>query len=263
MYRTIDQMGREVALSSFPPQRIISLVPSQTELLFDLGLRHEVVGITKFCLHPAAFFRSKPRIGGTKQVHLERVATLQPDLIIGNKEENDQVQIEALAEHYPVWMSDIYTLADALAMIHAVGNLVDRSEPAHTLTTEITRQFDALPHVSPQPRAAYLIWQEPLMVAAGQTFIDDMLGQAGFTNVFANLSRYPAITLDDLQESNPDLLFLSSEPYPFREKHLEAFQQQLPDTQVRLVDGEMFSWYGSRLLQAPAYFQQLMLSIER
>src|SRR5579872_378234 len=107
-----DQLGRTITLDQ-PPVRIISLVPSQTELLYDLDA--DVVGITKFCVHPSAWFREKPRIGGTKNIHPDRIAALRPDLIIANKEENDRGQIEALAAQYPVWVSDIHNLTDALA----------------------------------------------------------------------------------------------------------------------------------------------------
>ena len=125
-----DQMHRKIHLPRFPLRRIISLVPSQTELLYDLGLEEEVVGITKFCVHPPEWFQSKARVGGTKTIHFEKIKALQPDLIIGNKEENEREQIEALAECFPVWMSDIATLEDALDMMLRVGALVDRPEQA-------------------------------------------------------------------------------------------------------------------------------------
>src|SRR4051812_11307667 len=123
MTRFTDQMGNAVELEG-PPSRIVSLVPSQTELLFYLGLDKEVAGITKFCIHPAEMFHSKPRVGGTKKYDFEKIRQLAPDLIIGNKEENEQKQVEELQKLYPVWMSDIRNLADALQMIRSVGELV-------------------------------------------------------------------------------------------------------------------------------------------
>jgi ABC-type Fe3+-hydroxamate transport system substrate-binding protein len=264
-----DQMDRTIVLER-PPVRIISLVPSQTELLYTLSQDYpttvpasspqssssfEVVGITKFCVHPTAWFREKPRIGGTKDIRPEKVDALRPDLIIANKEENDRDQVESLAARYPVWISDVRTLADALAMIRAVGELVIRPQQALALATAIEKSFSELPHTStPSRRTAYLIWRKPWMVAASGTFIDDMLQRCGLTNIFGGQDRYPIIDLASLAAAGCDLVLLSSEPYPFREQHITEIQTLLPHSSIRLVDGQLFSWYGSRLLQAPAYF---------
>lgn len=258
-----DQMGRSIALSVFPPRRIVSLVPSQTELLSDLGLEAAVVGITKFCVHPPAWFQHKKRVGGTKTVNLQKVADLAPDLIIGNKEENEQEQIDALSAQFPVWMSDIRTLSEACAMIRETGALTGSAATATEIADEIERRFaNNRPHAGArQPKVAYLIWRKPYMVAAGETFIDAMLVQAGFVNAFGHKNRYPEILPEDLIAAQPDVLLLSSEPYPFAEKHIDAFRSICPAAQIRVVDGELFSWYGSRLLQAPDYFRQLRESL--
>ncbi len=240
------------------PLRIISLVPSQTELLFDLGLDDTVVGITKFCIHPDSWFRSKTRVGGTKQVHTDRVDTLQPDLIIANKEENMQPQIEALAAKYPVWISDIHTLPQALDMIAKVGELVNRAQKAQELIQQISNGFEPLKPAPKPLRVAYFIWYNPWMSVGHDTFIADMLGRCGWTNVFDHLNRYPEITIDTLKEANPDVILLSSEPFPFKEKHVAELQAVLPAAKIILVDGEMFSWYGSRLLHAADYLQNLV-----
>lgn len=253
-----DQMGREIQLPQFPPQRIISLVPSQTEYLFDLGLEEEVVGITKFCVHPSEWFQRKVRVGGTKTLNLEKISDLKPDLMIGNKEENEQTQIEALAENYPVWLSDITTLPDALDMMLRVGALTGRSEKAQEIVDKISASFQVLQQSTTAPRrAAYFIWRKPYMVAANGTFIHEMMRMAGFENVFADLERYPEITLDILSAAQPACILLSSEPYPFAEKHIAVFQEACPSAHIRIVDGEMFSWYGSRLLYVPDYFRSL------
>jgi ABC-type Fe3+-hydroxamate transport system substrate-binding protein len=253
----IDQLNRTIELPD-RPQRIISLVPSQTELLYDLGLDAEVVGITKFCVHPESWFRSKQRIGGTKQVHLDRIHQLQPDLIIANKEENVKDQVETLAVQYPIWTSDVNNLEDACAMIHSIGQMSGTTARAATLINDINAAFHTLPPVSPTLRTAYLIWKGPYMTIGHDTFIHYMLARCGLHNVFSERTRYPAITVEDLQAAHCELLLLSSEPYPFKQQHIDELQQQLPDTQIQLVDGEMFSWYGSRLLQAPAYFTSLL-----
>lgn len=252
----IDQTGHTVTLPD-KAGRIISLVPSQTELLADLGLDKEVVGITKFCIHPEHWFRSKTRVGGTKQVNIDIVHQLQPDLIIANKEENVKEQIEALAEKYPVWISDINNLDDALVMIRETGLMTGKQIAAQKITEQIAEGFAALTTPGYKLRTCYLIWKDPYMTVGSDTFIHSMLEAAGFENVFSERKRYPVIKIEDLKQSGCELLLLSSEPFPFKQQHIDELQQQLPKTKIMLVDGEMFSWYGSRLLQAPAYFQKL------
>jgi ABC-type Fe3+-hydroxamate transport system substrate-binding protein len=251
-----DQLHRTIELKK-PPQRIISLVPSQTELLYHLGLEEEVVGITKFCIHPESWFRGKQRIGGTKNINIEKIKTLQPDLIIANKEENVQEQIEELAILFPVWVSDVNTLEEAYDMIEGIGRVTTRSAEATQLITSIKTIFSQLQTPDTKLKTAYLIWKDPFMSIGGDTFIHDMLQQAGFSNIFENHSRYPSITVEGLRTAGCQLLLLSSEPYPFKQKHIDELTSQLPYTKIMLVDGEMFSWYGSRLLKAPAYFHRL------
>lgn len=251
-----DQLGRNLELRK-PPARIISLVPSQTELLFDLGLNEEVAGITKFCVHPGEWLRTKTKVGGTKQLHPDKIKQLQPDLIIANKEENVQEQIEELAKDFPVWISDVNNLNDALEMIKAVGNITNKLTEAKRISYQIKENFFQLQTIHHQLQACYLIWKDPYMTIGGDTFINDMMGRAGFKNIFESKQRYPEITIEQLQGLNCQFLLLSSEPFPFRRKHIEEIQALLPNTKIFLVDGEMFSWYGSRLIKAPAYFQQL------
>ena len=251
-----DQMGRRVAVP-FPPQRIVSLVPSQTELLFDLGLGEKVVGVTKFCTHPAEARTKATVIGGTKNHHFDTIAALKPDLILGNKEENYQAGIEQLVANYPVWLSDISNLTQALDMIRRVGFIAGAKEKADAMATEIDASFAALAVGETTVSAAYFIWRKPYMVAATGTFIDDMLRRAGFTNVFADQARYPEISAGQLAAAAPQRILLSSEPYPFGAKHTAEFQAICPAAKIEIVDGELFSWYGSRLLQSAAYFSQL------
>lgn len=246
------------------PQRIVSLVPSQTELLHDLGLGDRVVGITKFCIHPEEWFRSKPRVGGTKQVDMEKVRALQPDLIIGNKEENTRADIEALEREFPVWMSDVKDLDDALAMIQGIGHLVNAVAEAERIDTAIRTAFADLRPLPTSLSAAYFIWQKPWMLAGEGTFIRDMLARCGLTSVTTNaVGRYPEWSDAELAALDPDVVLLSSEPFPFKDQHIAAVNVILPGTPVHLVDGEMFSWYGSRLLHAPAYFRQLLAQLGR
>jgi ABC-type Fe3+-hydroxamate transport system substrate-binding protein len=252
-----DQLGRVVTLPQIP-QRIVSVVPSQTELLYDLGLRDEVIGITKFCIHPDEWFRNKTRIGGTKTLNLEKIKALEPDLIIANKEENDHEQIEALSHYCPVYISDIKIMDDALAMIKDIGKLIQKEQEAEQLAANIDEGMSRLNLPQRRYKYAYFIWWEPLMTVNHDTFIHNMLMHCGFDNVFgANTSsRYPVIDEAALADAQPELILLSSEPFPFKEKHMDYFRQLLPNAKIMIVDGEMFSWYGSRLLKAPAYLQK-------
>lgn len=254
----VDQMGRSVKLPA-NPQRIISLVPSQTELLHDLGLGDRVVGITKFCIRPEKWFRTKPRVGGTKQVDLAKVRALKPDLIIGNKEENAQADIESLAQEFPVWMSDVEDLGGALAMIRMIGEITGTAIAATRIVEGIHGAFGGLRPLPHPVKAAYFIWRKPWMLAGAPTFIRDMLHRCGFAPCPpADLGRYPECNDDQLRAWRPEVVLLSSEPYPFGEKHVPEVQKILPGARIMLVDGELFSWYGSRLLHAPRYFQALV-----
>jgi len=259
-----DQLGREITIN-FLPKRIISVVPSQTELLFDLGLDEEIIGLTKFCIHPIDKFATRTKVGGTKKLNIDLIKDLQPDLIIGNKEENTQNEIEELAEYFPVWMSDIYTLDDARKTINQIGELVDREPEAAYLNHLISTGFKDLKTLAVQKqidkRVAYLIWRKPYMVAGKHTFIDDVLLANGMTNVMQK-SRYPEIDLSELKTLNPELILLSSEPYPFGEKHIEEIRSVIPDVRIMLVDGEMFSWYGSRLVKAVQYFFEFQKELD-
>lgn len=251
-----DQMGRMISVN-YPPKRIISIVPSQTELLFELGLDAEILGITKFCIHPASKFRSTTKIGGTKKLNLERIRELKPDLIIGNKEENEESQIKELIKEFPVWMSDISVLGDALKMITDIGSLTGTSVKANLIVQDILEGFRSLEPVSGGKKtAAYFIWKDPYMVAGKNTFIDDILARAGFDN-FLQISRYPELTDQQISELKPDIILLSSEPYPFKSLHVNEMKKICPKAKVIVVDGEMFSWYGSRLLHTPSYLKNL------
>lgn len=257
-----DQTGRTIQLPKIP-RRIISLVPSQTEFLFELGLNEEVVGITKFCVHPQQWFYTKTRVGGTKQLKMDVIHSLQPELIIGNKEENEKAQVEELAAHYPVWLSNVVTMEDAFEMIIQVGAMTGRERPALNLITRIKTRFAALEKSTDrQPKTCYLIWNDPLMAAGGDTFINTMLKAAGFDNVYKHMNRYPQVMVREIASSGCELLLLSSEPFPFKQTHKEEFQRQLPGIRIELVDGEMFSWYGSRLLEAASYIQRLAAAIK-
>lgn len=249
-------MGRDLYIPAIP-QRIISIVPSQTELLFDLGLAEQIVGITKFCIHPADGVQSKAKIGGTKQLNIELIKSLRPDLIIANKEENDRSQVEELMQYFPVWISDINDLDEALHMINSVGEMAGKAVEANKIIQSISASFNALKPTVKQLSVAYMIWRKPYMAAGKDTYIDNMLSLCGLHNVIKE-TRYPELNARQLTELNPDVILLSSEPYPFKQKHIAEFKAILPQAKVLLVDGEMFSWYGSRLQYAVKYFTQII-----
>jgi ABC-type Fe3+-hydroxamate transport system substrate-binding protein len=246
-----------------PPQKIISLVPSQTELLSCFGLDDEVIGITKFCIHPTEWFTTKTRVGGTKNINISLIKKSQPDLIIANKEENVKEQIEELAKEFTVWVTDVNTLEDALKMIKDVGELMHKTQEASTLITKIKTNFSQLQPPKYKLKTCYLIWKDPYMTIGGDTFINDMMKYCGVQNMFEDQNRYPQISLDELHVANCQLILLSSEPYPFKQKHIQQLQQQLPGKKIILVDGEMFSWYGSRLLLASSYYESLLKSFSQ
>jgi ABC-type Fe3+-hydroxamate transport system substrate-binding protein len=260
MAKYTDQLGRLLTIDGIP-KRIISLVPSQTELLFDLGLDNEVAGITKFCVHPESRVASKTKVGGTKSLWIDRIRQISPDLIIANKEENVREQVDELARDYPVWISDIKTIGDACDMIYSIGIITGRSDPATAIIKRINRNFlDLIPFKQPL-RTCYLIWQNPFMTVGGDTFINHVMIKCGLKNIFEDQQRYPQITLQELSDKNCQLLLLSSEPFPFKEKDVVAMKEQIPFTKIVLVDGEMFGWYGSRLAHAPQYLKTLMQSL--
>lgn len=236
--------------------KVVSLVPSITELLYDLKLADEVVGITKFCVHPPEWFRTKIRIGGTKNINVEKIRELKPDLIIANKEENVKEQVEELAKDFEVLLTDVNNYTEALEMITTVGIAVGKEQEAKQLVVNIDNSFSDLQNTALKP-AVYFIWKDPWMTVGGDTFINEMMQKAGFKNIFENQTRYPEINIEALKNINPEYILLSSEPYPFKQKHADELQQQLPNAKIILVDGEMFSWYGSRMLLAPEYFKNL------
>jgi ABC-type Fe3+-hydroxamate transport system substrate-binding protein len=249
--------------------RIVSLVPSQTELLYSLGLEEEVIAITKFCIHPHKWFTHKTRIGGTKTIKIDLIKNLHPDLIFANKEENVKEQIEELSLFCDVLISDVNNLNDALAMIKTIGSLTGKYNQALLMANTIELKFQTLINNSFLKRkinTTYLIWKEPCMAAGGNTFINDMMQYCGLKNFYTSDDRYPKINLNDLRNSNSsietcELILLSSEPFPFKENHIAEIQQQIPSIKIMLTDGEMFSWYGSRLLLAADYFEKFQNEI--
>ncbi len=255
-----DQLGTTHTFGRIP-KRIISLVPSQTELLYDLGLEEEIVGITKFCVHPKHLKVTKQIVGGTKQVKYDKIKALQPDIIIANKEENTKEIVEELSKICPVWVTNVVTFEDNLQMISDFGKLFNKRTEAQKWNDKITfayNDFQQFIKDKPIRKVAYFIWANPYMVAGKNTFINEILTLNRFQNIYEEKGRYPEIKLEKIrQEGDPEIVFLSSEPFPFRDEHAFEIGRNTHHAKTIFVDGEMFSWYGSRLLKAFDYFKQL------
>lgn len=253
-----DQMGRNVVCPP-NPQRIVSLVPSITELLFDLGLAGRIAGRTKFCILPEQEVKSIQIVGGTKQINIDIINTLQPDLIIGSKEENTKDDIELLEEFYPVWMSDVEKWEDMIDLIEKIGSLTGQVSQSRLLIDQYEQLYGEWWEffAARQLNVAYLIWRNPFMAAGSGTYIHNFLKFLGFKNAFGHLQRYPEIKGSNELTGKVNHVFLSSEPFPFTEKYFSEVQTLFPGASVIIVDGMFFSWYGSRLLHMKKYIYEL------
>jgi len=255
-----DQLGNVLQFSQ-KPKRIVSVVPSQSEFLWDIGLQQKIIGITKFCIHPDKMYKIVERVGGTKNLDIEKIRSLNPDLIIANKEENEKADIELLQKEFNVWISDIVSLEDAYSMMLDLGALFGKEIETTKIVNDIIKLVEEIKHIFEKQRVAYFIWAKPYMFAAKNTFIDVVINHIGLSNVLSDHERYPQLTISELQKFNPEFCFLSSEPFPFKTKHVNEIKQILPDSKIISVDGEMFSWYGSRLLKLNSYIKELKKQI--
>ena len=255
-----DQLGRSFNVLK-TPKRIVSLVPSQTELLYDLGLEDRIVGLTKFCVHPYHLKQTKTVVGGTKNIHIDKIIALQPDIILCNKEENTAEIVAACENVTVVHVSDIYTIDDAKELIKQYGDLFSVRTSAAAICQKIEFKLqDFLSFVKGKEikKVAYFIWRDPWMAAGNNTFIDHLLSLNNFKNIYKDKERYPEVELKKIRlEGDPDFVFLSSEPYPFKEEHAFELGRFTHHATTVFVDGEMFSWYGSRLTKAFDYFKKL------
>ncbi len=256
----VDQIGFEHRLET-SPQRIISLVPSQTELLFDLGLESRIVGITKYCVHPFHFLSTKKIVGGTKKVEISVIKELKPDIIVGNKEENTLEMVQELRKICPVWVTDVKALEDNAQMITDFGRIFNCRTEAQKWNDKIVfalADFNKFIKDKESKKVAYFIWKNPYRVAGAANFINALLKLNHFVNIYEDRVRYPEIELKKIRiEGDPDLVFLPSEPYPFKEEDAFEIGRFTHHAKTIYVDGAMFSWYGSRLLKAFEYFKAL------
>jgi ABC-type Fe3+-hydroxamate transport system substrate-binding protein len=258
--KIVDDLGRTLLLKE-KPKRIISLVPSLSELLIDLGLDNELVGITRFCVHPKSLSKEKTRVGGTKKVNYDTVKALNPDFILCNKEENTQEIVLTLAKIAPVFVSDVNTIEDTLKLIRNLKSIFECNDKAAPLINAIQNRqkgFQIAVQARKPLKTAYFIWKNPWMLAGENTFINSLLSLNKFDNQFLGKGHYPEIKLEELKDL--DLILLSSEPYPFKQHDIEELKAYT-NAKIILVDGEYFSWYGSRLIKAFDYFEKLTAQI--
>jgi iron complex transport system substrate-binding protein len=254
-----DDLGRTVKIAR-PPRRIVCLCPSLTETLFDLGAGERVVGRTRYCVLPAVAVERVAIVGGTKDVDVERVRSLRPDLVIAEKEENPRDTVERLAEEWPAFVFDVTDFESALRAIAMLGRLTDSAAGPEEYIRRIRAAFAALQPLPPT-RAAYLIWRNPYRAAGRGTFIHALLERCGFINICADSGgRYPLVEIETLRTLKPECLLLSSEPFPFDETHRRELAAQLLETRVVCVDGQMFGWYGTRMAAAATYLAALLPS---
>ncbi len=240
-----DDLNKPVNLDTQEP-RVVSLVPSHTETLVDLGIK--VVGRTKFCIHPKIQIADISIIGGTKNPGVERIRALKPDLIVANREENNAEDVEKLRKIYPVYTSDISTFEDSLLFIKKISQLCQVTAKGHELSSQIRNKLEGIKTQPRKLKTLYLIWREPWMTVGGDTYIHHMMRRMGYDNCTAQEMRYPSLSAEDIQALDPEVILLSSEPYPFSDKHIAEMCSILPQASIRLVDGETYSWYGTRIL---------------
>jgi ABC-type Fe3+-hydroxamate transport system substrate-binding protein len=252
-----DALGQRFAAA--PDARIVSLVPSLTETLVDLGLRERVVGRTGFCIHPRAAVRDIPKVGGTKDVRLDAVRALAPTHVIVNIDENEAPTVEALRGFVPnVVVTHPNAPADNVALYRLLGGIFGREQAAEALCARLQQQLDAVAAEPWPPEAVlYLIWQDPWMTVAGDTYIARTLAAVGWQVPFPpggerGAARYPQIADLDAAVSRIGRVLLSTEPFSFREPHAEQLRARWPGKPVDLIDGEWTSWYGSRAIDGLA-----------
>ena len=246
--------------------RIVSLVPSITELVCDLGLASQLVGRTGFCIHPKNAVRNVPKVGGTKTVDLEKVRKLRPSHVILNVDENEKSVADSLAGFVPnLVVTHPLAPLDNLALYRLIGGVFGRVGEAEALCARFQVAHDALARERHAPRKVlYVIWKDPWMTVSRDTYISRTLSLAGFETLPRTAEdRYPKFAFDDPCVAETDLVLLSTEPYMFRARHV-AELAALPafgGKPVRLIDGEMTSWYGSRAIEGLGYLRELRRSI--
>lgn len=254
MLEWVDDRGFPLGLHAVP-ERLVSLVPSLTETLVDLGGEDRIVGVTKFCVHPDHLRRERTRIGGTKGIHVGAVLDLKPDLVIANLEENDAQDVMALEiAGVPCWVCDVRSVERAFRLLSEMGRLIGEEARGVEMESRVRAAWEETrQQILPggHRRSAYAVWRDPWMWAGADAYIQDVMRWWGWSP-WPEVDRYPEMKMHALVEAEIEEVLLPSEPFPFKEEH----RAECAGLSTRLVDGEMFSWYGSRMLKVPEYFRQ-------
>ena len=259
MIQIKDQLGFDITFNP-SAQRIVSLVPSLTSLCCDLGLGNGIIGKTRYCPNDPRLSKECKEIGGTKKFDIQAILELRPDLIIANKEENPKDAIVELKEYFNVYISEIKNLSDNQRTISDISKITDSQNLGNRINDRIQQEmkfYQNLNSNNSKYRVCYLIWKNPIMSVGGDTFIHSLIEAAGWINVCSDMLRYPALTLEEIAQKDPDILLLSDEPYPFASKD----QAYFPFPSV-LVDAKAFSWYGSKIISSFDYFFSLRNQIK-
>ncbi len=257
-----DDLGRTFSFKK-PPRRIISLCPSVSETLLDLGLEGFLAGRTDYCIHPQNKIESIPGVGGPKSVSIQLLQSLCPDIIIAVKEENDKKTLENLAAlNYKCFIFDVNNFSDALNMIEKIGVIFNVEDRAQTMTEGIKKGFEGIGQVLKKLNFIYMTWSSPYIAAGTGNYINSLITGLGFNNCLSkHINRYVRLSLGELKKLSPDIVFLPSEPYNYTLYDKLKFEKIFPSARAVLVDGEMFCWYGSRMLKAAPYIKNLIKEI--
>jgi ABC-type Fe3+-hydroxamate transport system substrate-binding protein len=261
--RPVDAIGRAHAVAG-PDARIVSLVPSLTELLFDIGAGDRLVGRTGFCVHPRQQLKTVPKVGGTKSVDIEAIRDLAPTHVIVNIDENEKPTVDELAKFVPnIIVTHPLGPLDNLPLYRLFGGIFGREEGAAELCEAFQKTYFRTVGACadlPRERVLYLIWKSPWMTVSDDTYISRTLATVGWDTLpVPGGARYPHVELTPELLGSVDRVLLSSEPYAFRDRHLEEIRvlmvamQERPPIHVSLIDGEMTSWYGSRAIEGLRY----------
>ena len=253
-----DDLGRKIDFER-PPETVVSLVPSLTKTLSDLGLGEKLAAVTRFCKYPQELVQTLPKIGGPQKVDTQKILGINPGVVLSVKEENNREQVLQLAEKIPVVVFNIRNIDDALRMITTLGRLFSVETKAHTITSRIKKGLANTVFPTKRLTVLYLIWKKPWMAAGKDTFIGSMLQAAGFENL-AN-GRYPEVNETMMRRAS--VIMLATEPYPFKEAERKQLAERFPRQKVLIVEGEIFTWFGSYMLNAASYLTKLIEKLQQ
>lgn len=263
-----DALGREVTVPS-PPGRVVSLIPSVTEICFALGAGEQVVGVTRFCTEPPAGVAGKVRVGGEKDPDLDRIARLRPDLVIANVEENRKADVEALAAAgIPVYVIYPRTVTEGAGLLRTLGELLGASGAGEALAGDVEQalgEVSRLRRGRAPVRVFCPIWKNPWMACNGDTYVHDVLVTCGGENITADRpERYPRVALEEVAAAAPEVILLPDEPFRFAPKHIPLFHAfpgipALRNGRIHCIDGKWISWYGPRMVEALPALTRLIL----